>query len=102
MEKLTFRECTLSLLDELFALYEDKALEPLTRWLQTEAEIDPIDRQILKRYQHSINIYGHDWNEFELIQHFIGPIFALVDFSSRDFGIFAQRNFGAQVNGIEL
>ncbi|OQY41851.1 MAG: hypothetical protein B6242_16815 [Anaerolineaceae bacterium 4572_78] len=102
MEKLKFSECTLVLLDELFILYEDKSLEILKTWLHAKAEIDTVENQVLKRYQRSINIYWHDWNEFELIQHFIGPMFALVDFSNRAFGLFAQRNFATVVNGIEL
>ncbi|MEN0051737.1 MAG: hypothetical protein AAF806_32025, partial [Bacteroidota bacterium] len=42
------------------------------------------------------------WNEQELSLNFIGPVFAMVRFSSKKFNFFAQRSLNAVVNDIEL
>ncbi len=102
MKKLIFSECTLALLDETFQLNPMFEHETLQDWLTMPVEITPIEKQILELYQNKIKIYGHDWNEFELKQHFIGPMFALVDFSSKKFGMFAERSFSGTVEDIEM
>ena len=42
------------------------------------------------------------WNEQELIENFVGPLFALVNFNSLEYGLFSERPMTAIVDGIEL
>ncbi|MEM7129260.1 MAG: hypothetical protein AAF702_23205 [Chloroflexota bacterium] len=44
----------------------------------------------------------HDWNEYELDSHFIGPIFSIVNYSSTKFNHFGQRDLEGVVEGIRL
>jgi len=41
------------------------------------------------------------WNEQELIENFVGPLFALVNFNSLEYGLFSERPMTAIVDGIE-
>jgi len=46
-------------------------------------------------------IYRVDsWNEQELIEHFIAPVFAIVNFNSDEWVFFSERTITAVVNGI--
>ncbi len=102
MKKLNFSECTLELLDETFHLKQVFQDDVLQNWLSKDTEITQLEKQVLELYQNRIKIYGHDWNEFELRQQFIGPIFTLVDFTSQRYGLFAERSFGGVIDKIEL
>lgn len=100
--KLNFKECTLAQLDKLFHLEQINEQAAIQTWLQNEAEISNVERQVLTLYQQSLKDHAHDWNEVELAQHFIGPVFALVSFSDKKFNLFAERAFEGKVEGIEM
>jgi len=99
---LNFRDCTLALLDETFGLEQADDSQALQSWLEGEAEISDMERQVLTMLRKLLKDHVHDWNETELLQHFIGPVFSLVNFSSKKFGLFAERKFGGAVEGTEM
>jgi hypothetical protein len=99
---LNFKDCTLVQLDRIFGLEQVDNYQALQDWLDGEAEISDLDRQMVVRFQKTLKSHVHDWNETELIQHFIGPIFSLVNFSTKEFGLFAQRSFSGKVGDMEL
>lgn len=99
---ITFKECTLLLLDKQFALEQCETLTALQNWFNEPTEISDLERTILERLRRPLKQYGHDWNEVELLQRFIGPLFSLVDFSSKHYNLFAERPFKGNVDGIEL
>jgi hypothetical protein len=99
---LNFKDCTLDQLDETFNLEQIDDCQILQAWLSEELEISELERQIIVMFQKTLKSHVHDWNEMELIQHFIGPIFSLVNFSSKKFGLFAERSFNGIVEGIEM
>ncbi|OQY49187.1 MAG: hypothetical protein B6242_00050 [Anaerolineaceae bacterium 4572_78] len=99
---LKFSECTLVKLDKTFSLnrtYKDKTLRD---WIEGKSTISDIERHVLNMYRQALDIQGYDWNEVELRQHFIGPMLALVNFSSPQIGIFSERRFSGIVDGIEM
>lgn len=102
MDRLNFNECTLAKLDKLFQLRQTFEANALQNWLSRSVELTPFEKEALRLHQNQVKIYGHDWNEFELKQQFIGPMFTLVNFASQAYGIFAERKFGGIVNEIEL
>jgi hypothetical protein len=99
---LQFGNCTLKQLDKTFGLKQlfDESL--LTHWLQQPREISDFERQVLRFYQQVLLRNMYDWNETELIECFIGPIFTLVNFTSDKVNFFAERSFKGMVDGIEL
>ncbi|MDM8519071.1 hypothetical protein QUF64_03425 [Anaerolineales bacterium HSG6] len=104
MEKteFNFKECTLSKLDKLFDLEIMDDIPPMTTWLTDDMVISEVEKEILQLYQRNLKQYVHDWNETELRQHFIGPMFTLVDFSSKKIGLFSERHLKGVINGITL
>jgi hypothetical protein len=102
MTQLNFRDCTLALLDETFVTKQSFDSSVLTDWLKQESHISDFDKDFLMRFQKKLIRNVHDWNESELTQNFIGPIFALVDYTTEHFNFFAQRPFGGKVGDIEL
>jgi hypothetical protein len=99
---LNFKDCTLEQLDETFDLEQIDDCQILQVWLSEELEISDLERQVIVMFQKTLKSHVHDWNETELIQHFIGPIFSLVNFSSKKFSLFAERSFSGTINGIEM
>jgi hypothetical protein len=97
-----FRDCTLRFLDDTFALDQAEQLPSLTHWLAMATPPTDFERQILLRYQHGLAFNVHDWNEYELDSHFIGPVFALVDFSTKKFNHYTQRDLSGEVDGWRL
>ncbi|HDN27838.1 MAG TPA: hypothetical protein ENG03_12255 [Thioploca sp.] len=99
---LNFKDCTLAQLDATFNLEQIDDCQILPAWLLKELEISDLERQIIVMFQQTLKSHVRDWNEMELIQHFIGPIFSSVNFSSKKFGLFAERSFSGTVDGIEM
>ncbi len=102
METLSFTDCTLAKLDDLFGLTQIDPHPSLTAWLQGEATLLDWEQAVLTHLQPALKRHVHDWNEVELLQNFIGPIFSLVNFSTERFSLFAERPFKGVVNGIKL
>jgi hypothetical protein len=99
---LNFSDCTLIILDKLFQLESQNYLPLMETWLTANLAVSDFERQALLLFQKSLNQYVHDWNEIELLQHFIGPMFTLADFTSNKFGLFAERPLAGQINGLTL
>ncbi|MDM8518400.1 hypothetical protein QUF64_00020 [Anaerolineales bacterium HSG6] len=101
--KLNFSDCTLLKLDKLFLLDEQFESPILDAWLKETITVTDFEQQTLNQLQQQLNINVKHWNEAELLQNFIAPLFALVDFSSnKQFSLFSERQFGGTVDGILL
>jgi hypothetical protein len=94
----SFRDCTLTFMDKVFKMRQIEDIDCLMEWLNTPNEISDLERQILFLYQKNLKFNVHNWNENELNEHFIGPIFTLGDFSSYDFNHFSQREVKGPVD----
>ncbi len=93
-------ECTLSKLDKLFHLDVIGNHPILQDWLTRQANLSDFETQALYLCQKTIKRYVLDWSEIELRQHFIGLMFTLVDFSSKQIGLFSERFLEGAVDGM--
>ena len=101
-QEKTLVTCTLKYLDKTFKIKQVRNLPALDAWLVQPAEVSELEQQILLRFQRVLEFNVHDWNEYELDTHFIGPMFSLVDFSTSEFNHFGQREISAMVDDILL
>lgn len=86
-----FKECSLKFLEKTFGIEEVDTLPDLEHWLQLSEPIAAFEQESLVRLRALLDFNVHDWNEYELDSHFIGPVFALVNFSSKKFNHYSQR-----------
>ncbi|MDM8518504.1 hypothetical protein QUF64_00550 [Anaerolineales bacterium HSG6] len=102
--KLNFRDCTLPMLDRLFQLEEVFESSTLDAWLkQSNVMITEFETQNLEKLQYLLSLNVKHWNESELLQNFIAPLFVLADFSTnKQFSLFAERRFGGIVDEVML
>jgi hypothetical protein len=98
----SFRDCTLTFMDKAFKMRQVKYVPPLVTWLNTPNEINDFERRQLIQHQEMLDFNVHNWNEYELDVHFIGPIFSMVMFSSYEFNHFSQREVSGQVDNYFL
>ena len=106
MEKLTFRSCEDTQLEEQFGLQQVKITELLTlkNWIEsskTEA-ISDMENHILRYFQQNMieNLFA--WNEQEWIAKFIGPVMTLINFTTQKTNSFHERSLLAVINGVEI
>jgi hypothetical protein len=102
MEKITFRECTMTKLDDLFGLKQVDNIESLSDWLSMTCEISSFEKEALIQLQKKFKKNHIHWNEYELVAHFIVPIFSFVNFTTEFFNDFGERTISANINDIEL
>jgi len=102
---MVFGECTLEELDKLFNLKPSNQLPALLDWLKLgkKGAISRRERDYLSKLQAYLQDNALNWNEQELVMHFIAPMFALVQFGyEHKFNLFAERAFGGKVEGIVM
>ncbi len=95
----TFGDCTLTFLEETFGLEELDTLPSLEKWLEGEAKLEEWEKIPLEKLRDLLKFNVHDWNEQELDMNFIGPLFSLVNFSSKKHNLFAQRKIEGTIDG---
>ncbi len=104
-KKKTFRTCTLTFLEKTFGLDEVQApLPSLKNWMDRAAlqELPAMKEAQLKELQHLLQFNVKSWNEQELDMHFIGPVFSMLHFSSKQFNLFAERPIAGKIGEWEL
>ncbi|MCP4398123.1 MAG: hypothetical protein GY801_12600 [bacterium] len=102
---LSFKDCTLEQLDDTFHLtpLPIKQMPVLQSWLQGQYAISEQERGYALLLQGYLQEHVEDWNEQELAMHFIGPMFALIQFDyARRFNLFAERPLNGVVDDIEM
>lgn len=97
-----FRDCTLTFLEDTFGLEEVLTLPSLETWLKAPFEITAFEKQNLENLRDLLNFNVYDWNEQELDMNFIGPMFSLVNFSSKKYNLFAGREIEGKVKDWKL
>jgi hypothetical protein len=98
LKNKSFRDCTLTFMDKAFKMREEKDLPVLSNWLNAPNELNEFERMQLIQHQELLDFNVHNWNEYELDVHFIGPIFSMVKFSSYEFNHFSQRELSGTVD----
>ena len=102
MELKAFTDCSLVYLEKTFGLIQEFNEPALEQWLSVSIELSDHERRELRDFQEPLTLNVLHWNEQELSLNFIGPIFALVRFTSRKFNLFAQRPLRATIGEVEL
>lgn len=101
MQQLTFRQCTLTLLDRNFGLRRVFTSQALDQWLQQRLPLTEVEKLLLKNFQDLLILNSDAWNEQELSMNFIGPVFAMAHFSDPyRFNFFSHRTIRTVVPGL--
>jgi len=99
METLAFKDCSRLLLERKFGLVQVRQLERLTKWI-TDARaynITEFENELLLKLQDTLIYRVDDWNEQELIEHFIAPLLSMVNFNAEKYGMFSWRALSATI-----
>lgn len=103
MEKLNFKECTLSIMEETFKLFPTKQSKTLTDWMSADIVLSAFQQETVQHLCNLLQDNVEHWNEYDLSLHFVGPMFSAVNFTQpMRFNLFAQRNLEAEVQEIKL
>lgn len=102
MDSYAFRDCTQSLLYDLFGLQATHSSPVLENWLKSDIALSDKEVMILEEYQERLLLNRNTWNEQELAMSFIGPILSLVNFTEPyRFNLFSQRRIKAHVPSLQ-
>lgn len=99
---MSFKSCTLTILDKTFGLQEVWQADLMDNWQQAEAKITKIDKQIIEHLQKSLIRGGRAWNETELENKFISPLIMQADIDDEKMGYFLERNLSAVIGDYQL
>lgn len=106
MQIATFKEWTLTKLDNAFGIRQilDTDCSFMQKWqaLSQTTEIIDLERQVLLKLQKPLQWGGKGWNEFELENKFISPVFMIAEFDDRIIGYFLERPLKGIVGDYEL
>jgi len=104
METINFGSCTMLSLERKFGLIDVRTNDLLDKLIASinDYEIDNIENQLLLKFQESLIYRVDDWNEQELLIHFIAPVFSLVSFNTQKYGMFSWRPMSATIENITL
>ena len=65
-------------------------------------QITDYERETLVRLQDTLIYRVDDWNEQELIENFISPLFSIINFNTLTYGMFSERLLKATIGDYEL
>ncbi len=102
MQTVTFKDWTLNRLDKAFGLKQIWQSDLLAPWLNLPCEINEVEKNSLLKLQKNIARGGQCWNEVELENKFISPLFVLADIDDEQMGYFLERPLSAQIGDYQL
>lgn len=100
--KRNFRDWDLDQLEETFNLLQVEQLDVLTHWLSFSYTIDDYEKKYLDELKAVYLIGGDDWNEVELENKFISPLFVFAKMDSKQFAYFLERELSATIGDYEI
>lgn len=101
--KLSLNDMTQIKIYKTFGLRQVATLPSLTHWLSDLPELTELEKNIAEHYQERLLDNINVWNEQELSLNFIGPIFAIINFTvAYRLNWFAQRTISAQIGNYLL
>jgi hypothetical protein len=102
--KVNFKDCSREYLEETFFIEQVRQHNILDNWLikKETYSLNELETMMISRLQAKLCYRVDDWNELELIEYFIAPLFALIDFSADDYSMFANREMQAVIDNIKL
>lgn len=102
MQTITFKDWTLNRLDKALGLKQIWQSDLLDNWLNYPCEINEVEKNSLLKLQKNIVRGGQCWNEVELENKFISPLFVLADIDDEQIGYFLERPLSAQIGDYQL
>jgi len=104
MKTMNFSEFDRELLEDIFGLQENEELSILLEWIEKSKnyELDDYETKTIYLIQSRLKYRVDFWNEMELIENFISPLFSLINFTTKEYGLFSEREIKAVINDIEL
>ncbi|MCU0339268.1 MAG: hypothetical protein MUE30_05240 [Spirosomaceae bacterium] len=103
MIKSNFREWTLDSIDEAFGTQQVDTLPVLEEWLSYSYQINDYERTYLTKLANNFLYHGgDDWNEVELENKFISPLFVFSEIDSKSFAYFLERELSVTIDNYEL
>ncbi len=104
METINFRNCSLLILERKLEVVDVRRHILLDNWIEniTKYDISNFEKEYLLNIQDKLIFRVHDWNEIELLEHFISPIFSIVSFNTEKYGMFSWRPMSATFGEITL
>jgi len=104
METLNFKDCSRLILERKFGLVQVETHLLLNKWIEMSQDymIDDIETSIMIKQQKQLIYRVDDWNEQELIEHFIAPMFSIINFNAEKYGMFSFRPMSCQIGDYML
>jgi hypothetical protein len=102
MKKATFKDWTLTTLDDAFGLQQIWECSLLAQWQNSEVEINDFEKTNLLLLQKSLVRGGRAWNEVELENKFISPLIMTARIDDEEMGYFLERPLSGVVDDYEL
>jgi len=103
MKTMNFADFDCEMLEEIFGMKEIFNSKLLADWIgkSKEKEITK-HKEFILELQEPLIYRVDSWNERELLEHFIAPLFSIVNFNTLEWGFFSERTLTATVNDIIL
>ncbi len=106
MQTATFKNWTLTKLDHAFGIEQilDTDCIFMQKWqaLSKTMELIDLENQVLLKLQKPLQWGGKGWNEYELENKFISPLFMIAEFDDRIIGYFLERPLEGTVGDYKL
>jgi len=102
--KKNFSDWNKEELEDTFGLRQVRNAEILDKWVKLAETftLATFEIEYLKHIREILIDNVDNWNEVELSEYFIGPVFTFVNFSTEKFNLFSERQFKATVGEYEL
>jgi len=95
----SFAEWTAFAVEQTFGLHKNHNSSALLAWIDYSAEPTPAQMGALDGIRMALDRCQYDWNEYELLAQFIGPLLATVSFYGERYSAFHQRTLVLPDNG---
>ena len=102
MEKSNFRDWTLTEVDNVFGLKQADDLRTLTEWLNVRSDVLEYEQHYLSILQKGFKKGINGFNETELANKVISPIFVFAELCTNDYTYFLERPLTATLTNQEL
>jgi hypothetical protein len=100
--KSNFREWTLDAIDEAFGLEQVRTLPILDDLLAYPYQLDDYERRLLSELRETYFLGGDSWNEAELLNKIISPLFVFSKIDNKKFVYFLERELAVTIGDYEL
>lgn len=100
--KSNFRDWKSDAIDEAFGLKQAHNLPALDEWVSSDYTPSDLDQHHLALLQKPLIMGVVGWNEVELENKFISPLFMLAELNTDTFGYFLERDLTVTIGEYEL